>query len=147
MKSKKCLDFRMRDPGCVHLWVKFTIQNVVSRKSRRKISKIFHSGASFSCVFDEMPIEVSYLFKTLWNVDQVYSEPCHWTLFSPIQASSEPCATLAYAETWHSRKSSIFASRRIFRTLSYSLRFTNIQKSDIFKTWYIFRNKVELFAK
>ena len=39
------------------------------------------------------------LFKTLRNIDQVYSEPCPRALFSHIKAYSEPCATLAYAET------------------------------------------------
>ena len=34
-----------------------------------------------------------YLFITLWNVDQAYSEPCHRALFSHIQTYSEPCAT------------------------------------------------------
>ena len=38
------------------------------------------------------------LFKTLWNDHQAYSEPCHGALFSHIQASSEPCAMLTYAE-------------------------------------------------
>ena len=48
------------------------------------------------------------LFKTLWNVNQAYSEPCHRALFSHIQTYSEPCATLAYAKTWHTRNSRIF---------------------------------------
>ena len=48
------------------------------------------------------------LFKTLWKVDQVYSELCHRTLFKHIQAYSEPYATLAYAETWHTRNPGIF---------------------------------------
>ena len=39
------------------------------------------------------------LFKALQNVDQTYSEPWHRTPFSHIQAYSEPCAMLAYAET------------------------------------------------
>ena len=33
-----------------------------------------------------------YLFITLWNVDQAYSEPCHRALFSHIQTYSEPWA-------------------------------------------------------
>ena len=48
------------------------------------------------------------LFKTLWNVDQAYSEPCHRALFRHIQTSSQPCAKLAYAETWYTRNSRIF---------------------------------------
>ena len=56
--QKTCPDFGKKGPGCVHLWVKFSIQNVVLRISRRKISKMFPCGASFSCIFDEMFIEV-----------------------------------------------------------------------------------------
>ena len=48
------------------------------------------------------------LFKTLWKVDQVYSELCHRTLFKHIQADPEPYATFAYAETWHTRNPGIF---------------------------------------
>ena len=38
-------------------------------------------------------------FKTLGNVDQAYSEPCHEALLSHIQAYSEPSATLVYTES------------------------------------------------
>ena len=31
-----CSDFRIRGPNCVHLWVEFSIQNVVWRVSRKK---------------------------------------------------------------------------------------------------------------
>ena len=48
------------------------------------------------------------VLKTLWNVDQAFSQACHRELCSHIQTYSKPCATLAYAETWHTR---------IFRTL------------------------------
>ena len=34
-----CSDFGKKGPDCVHLWVKFSIQNVVLRVPRRKISK------------------------------------------------------------------------------------------------------------
>ena len=40
--------------GCVHFWVKFSIQNVVLRVSSRKVSEMFPCRASFSCAFDEM---------------------------------------------------------------------------------------------
>ena len=53
-------------------------------------------------------------FKTLWNVDQTYSEPCHRILFSQIQKYSGLCAMPAYVETWH-----ILENLRIFRTLTY----------------------------
>ena len=74
------------------------------------------------------------LFKTLWNVDQSYSEPCHRALFSQIQTYSEPCATLAYSESWNIQNPSIIASRRIFRASSYLRKFENSQNSDILKT-------------
>ena len=48
------------------------------------------------------------LFKTLWNVDQTYSEPCHSASISHIQAYSVPCTMLAYAETWHTQNPGIF---------------------------------------
>ena len=47
----------MKDLHCVHLWVKPSIQNVVLRASRRKNSKMFPCGASFSGVFDNIIIE------------------------------------------------------------------------------------------
>ena len=39
--EKKNPDFGRKDPDCVHLQVKFAIQNVVLRVSRRKSSKYF----------------------------------------------------------------------------------------------------------
>ena len=52
------------------------------------------------------------LRKTLWNVEQVYLEPCIFrmprALFSHVQAYSEPYATLTYEETWHTRNPGIF---------------------------------------
>ena len=39
--QKSCPDFGKKGPDSVHLWVKFSIQNAVSRISRRKNSKTF----------------------------------------------------------------------------------------------------------
>ena len=39
--QKKCPDFAKKGPNCVHPQVKFIIQNVILRVSRRKNSKIF----------------------------------------------------------------------------------------------------------
>ena len=50
---KGCTDFGKKGPDCVHLWVKFPIQNLVLRVSRRKNSKMFPCGTSFF-VFDKM---------------------------------------------------------------------------------------------
>ena len=82
-------------------------------------------------------VRTGYLFKTLWNVDQAYLEPCYRALFSHIQAYSELCATrvydltysddLVYPESWNIQKSSIIVSRRTYRTLSYLRKFNNIQ--------------------
>ena len=51
---------------------------------------------------------VGRLFKSLWNVDQAYSEPCYGALFSHIQAYSEHYANLTHAETWHTQNLGIF---------------------------------------
>ena len=58
------------------------------------------------------------LFKTLWNVDQTYVDPCHRTLFSHIQNLVQcfQCRNLPYSESWHIHNPSIIASRCIFRT-------------------------------
>ena len=53
-------------------------------------------------------ILIPSIFRTLWNVDQVYSELCHRALFSHIQAFSESCVKLVYAETWHTQNPWIF---------------------------------------
>ena len=57
-KSKKCPDFEKKDPDCVHLWVKLSIQNLDVRVSRRKNSQNFTLRGLYSCVFDKMFIEV-----------------------------------------------------------------------------------------
>ena len=48
------------------------------------------------------------LFKTLWSIDEPYSEPFHRVLFSHIQAYSQSCAKLAYAKTWYTGNPEIF---------------------------------------
>ena len=45
---KKCPDFGKKGPDGVHLWIKFTIQNVFLTVSRRKISKFFPYGVKVS---------------------------------------------------------------------------------------------------
>ena len=44
---KKFPGFSKKGPDCVHLWVKFSIQNVLLRVSRRENSKMFPYRASF----------------------------------------------------------------------------------------------------
>ena len=41
-------------------------------------------------------------------------------LFSHIQACSEPCATLGYAETWHTLNSRIFRTLPLLHSDAYS---------------------------
>ena len=91
------------------------------------------------------------LFKTLWNHDQAYLEPCHRALICHIQSYSEPCVTLAYAETSHTRNPGIFrtlpylhpnpyseachikGNLQIFRTLTYLKPDTYLEPSQRFK--------------
>ena len=75
-KSKKVLWFCRKGPDCIHLCVKFSIQNVVLRVSRRKNSKFFSCGAFFSCVFDEVPKfhETSCALKNFWLRARYYQK-------------------------------------------------------------------------
>ena len=50
-------NFGKKGPNCVHVCVKFSIQNSILIVSRRKNSKMFPCGTFFSCVFDEMFME------------------------------------------------------------------------------------------
>ena len=53
LKIKKGFLILEKVPDFVHLWVNFSIQNVVWRVSTRKNFKMLPCGASFSWVFDE----------------------------------------------------------------------------------------------
>ena len=55
---KRCPDFEKEGPDYVYLWVKFSVHSVVVRVSRRKNTKMFPCKISFSCVIDEVFIEV-----------------------------------------------------------------------------------------
>ena len=74
------------------------------------------------------------LLKALWDVDQTYSEPCHRASFSHIQAYSESCATLAYAETRHIQNPGIFGTRPWLYPDIYS------EPCHIYENLRIFRN-------
>ena len=80
--KKKCLDFGKKGPDCVHLWLKFSIQNIVSKVSRRKTSKMFPYGTSFSCVFDKIFIKVPQSHNFRYLGPEVCSKSC---LFRHIQ--------------------------------------------------------------
>ena len=61
VNRKKCRESVKKGPDCTHLWVKFSIDNVVLivlRVSRRKNAKIFPCGVLFSYVLHEMFITV-----------------------------------------------------------------------------------------
>ena len=45
--ERSALNLEKRNPDCVHLCVKFSIQNIILRVSRRKNSKMFHCRAFF----------------------------------------------------------------------------------------------------
>ena len=68
------------------------------------------------------------LYKTLWHIDQAYSETCHMALFSHIQTYSEPCAML----TWHTWNPGIF------RTPPYLYLNTFLEPYHIYKKLQIF---------
>ena len=59
---KTCPDFLNKGHDCAHLWVKFSIQNVVLRLSKKKTQNVSMRGL-FSGVFDEICIEVPSFHK------------------------------------------------------------------------------------
>ena len=95
-----------------------------------------HILATFPYILSPSIFRGGGLFKTLWKVDQVYSEPGHRALFIHIQPYAELCATLAYAE------SGIIEALEYIRNPSSPAilmqKFTNIQNSAIFKTRHRF---------
>ena len=105
-----CPDFWKKAPDCVHLSVKFSIQNVALRASWRKISKIFPCRTSFSSVFDKIFIEMPKFQKPSPRLALKYSVLNVW------QCSESVCfdnclvictVTLCYvlhqtySELWH----------------------------------------------
>ena len=90
-------------------------------------------------IFTTLPY--SNLIKTLWNVDQAYSELCHRALFSHIHnlAQRLHMQKLVYLESWNSQNSSIIASQLLFISLPCLQEFANIQNPEIFKARHIFR--------
>ena len=55
---KKPPGFRKKGTDCIHLWVKFSIQNVVLRVSTRKKLQNVSLWGLFFGVFDEILIQV-----------------------------------------------------------------------------------------
>ena len=63
--QRKCHDFAKQGPDCVHPQVKFTIQNVVLRVSRRKNSEIFSARSFF----------FEFLRERLWKCPKFTKPP------------------------------------------------------------------------
>ena len=115
------------------------------------IETLSRDTQAYSDIFRSL-FKTRALFKTLQNVDQAYSEPCHRASFSHIQQYSEPCA-----ETWHTWNPGIFKTfpslhpdaysepchvsknLRIFRTLTYLKPDTYSEPSQ--------KIRIEFFAK
>ena len=71
-KSKKrCPDFRKKGLHCVHPYVKFTIQNVVLRVSKRKTSQFFLTG----------PFFLEFLTIRLSECPNFTKPPLPWKIF------------------------------------------------------------------
>ena len=72
-------DFGKKGPDCVHLWVKFSIQNVVLKVSRRKKSQIFPCGSFF----------LLFLTKCLSKCPSFTKPPLPWKFFGCAPANSQ----------------------------------------------------------
>ena len=106
-RKKKCPDFWKKSPDFAHLSVKLSTQNVALRASRRKNSKMFLRGASFSCVFDKIFIEM-------------------------LESYSKPCDTLTrHIQNCHSQNSLFRHYSAIFRTLCNSRICWNLLYSEV----------------
>ena len=105
---KKCPDFGKEGPYCVHLWDKFSIENVVLNRS---------------ALVPQTPSPLySEIFRTLCNAyirrNLAYSES--WNIQNPsIIASRRIFRTLSYLRKFTNiQNSDIFKTPHIFRTLS-----------------------------
>ena len=74
MQERTCPDFRKNGSCCVYLWVKFSIQNVVLRVSRRK-NKVFQLGFFF------LAFLTKYLSKCTRSTKiSFHWKNCRWAL-------------------------------------------------------------------
>ena len=76
--QKTSPDFGKKGPDLVHLSVKFSIQNIVLRVSRRKNSKMYPCRTLFPCVFDKT-------FEHVLNTYKSYIDTLLRTLFTHIE--------------------------------------------------------------
>ena len=77
----------------IYIPVYSIIISIIKTYSRilRHYYSIFRLIQTFSALRNLRIFKTGGLFKTLSNVDQAYSEPCHRPLCSHIQTYSEPC--------------------------------------------------------
>ena len=86
---KKYPDFEKKDPDCVHLWVKFSAENIVLGVSRRKGFKMFPCGTLFfvfltKCL-SKCPSSTNHPPPALKNI---WLRPCSHSLFFLQNTSS-----------------------------------------------------------
>ena len=77
--KKGALILKKKCPDCVHPLVKFAIQNVVLRVSKRKNSKIFPCGAFF----------LDFLIKCLSKYPNFTKPPLPWKISSCVPEKSK----------------------------------------------------------
>ena len=80
---KKCPDFGKKGPDGVHLWIKFTIQNVFLTVSRRKSPNFFPTASKFhACVILQYPsagcIEITREGCLYFSISKIFI----WTYYS-----------------------------------------------------------------
>ena len=80
--QQKCPDFIKKGPDCVHLWVNSSMQNVVLRVFKRKISELFPYGAFFLV---ERPQTIYYMIHIQNSV--------YYCKFRHVQTYSHPINT------------------------------------------------------
>ena len=123
LKIDKCLDFGGKCSDCVHIWVKFSIRNVVLIVSRRK--KLQNVSLRGLCLFLCFWRNVCghETFKNPIQTIQTYSCPIQ-TYSAIFKTLSSTCIfrTLPYSESWHIQNAryiqeSVKAYSGIFRTL------------------------------
>ena len=81
LNRKQCHDLGKNGLDCVQLWIKCSIQNLVLIASRRENSNMLPCGDFFSCVFDEMFIEMPYFHKTFPTLKSLWLCACTQALF------------------------------------------------------------------
>ena len=113
LKIDKCLDFGEKGSDCVHIWVKFFIQNVVLIVSRRK--KLQNVSLRGLCLF-------LCFWRNVWG-HETFKNPVRLfrhihVLFRHIQPYLKLRVALAYLERCHIQNPGIFRTRDTFRNLS-----------------------------